>query len=282
MRTVAEPTDDTLTTSIRVVVSRRTLPVMARRARWWLISIGIGLAIGVLGVIVGVAIVMRVETGEWSVPDTDDVVRVVSGAPPKPAAIIFLDRAPVDLVPGVDDAAAGRSSVLASARNKPTRTTGWKGSNAGWTRLVACVRELFAPFAVEVVDVRPTGDNFVLVAVGGKPADIGIRDRRVGGLAPFNGEVIPHPVVFGFSAALGNDVRATCETIGMEVAHTYGLDHEYECKDVMTYLRGCGNKGFVDKDVACGEKKRRPCEGGAATQNSYRVLAKVLGLRAAR
>lgn len=250
-----------------------------RSVRWWLISIGIGLAIGTLGVIIGVMIVMRVETGEWSVPDTDDVIRVVSGKPPAPARIIFLDRAPVDLVPGVDDAARGQSSVLASARNKPTRTAGWKGSDAAWGRLVACVRDLFAPFAVEVTDVRPHTDELVLVAVGGKPADIGIKDRRVGGLAPFNGDVIPHPVVFGFSAALGNDVRATCETIGMEVAHTYGLDHEYECKDVMTYLRSCGAKRFVDKDVPCGEKKQRPCEGGAATQNSYRVLAGVLGVR---
>ena len=77
------------------------------------------------------------------------------------------------------------------------------------------------------------------------------------GLAPFNGDVIARPVVFAFAAQLGNSVTQVCETIGMEVAHAYGLDHGYLCSDVMTYLRPCGPKKFVDKDVRCGEGKAR-------------------------
>jgi len=84
-------------------------------------------------------------------------------------------------------------------------------------------------------------------------------------------------MIFAFSATNSNDVQATCETIAMEVAHAYGLDHEYLCKDVMTYLRGCGKKSFVDADAPCGESKKRTCEGGAPTQNSYQRLLKVLG-----
>ena len=60
-------------------------------------------------------------------------------------------------------------------------------------------------------------------------------------------------------------------------AHAYGLDHGYLCKDTMTYLSGCGNKSFVDKDVRCGEKKARDCADGKPTQNSYRRLLSVLG-----
>jgi hypothetical protein len=250
-----------------------------RRWRPWVIAGIAFVAVAIVGVVVGVAVVMRVETGEWSVPDTDDLVRVVSGARRGPSKTIFLERKAVELRPGVDDSSEGVSSVLASAANRPTRVPGWKSSDAKWRKLVACVGELFAPFAVTVTDERPSHGDYVLVAVGGRPADIGVKDRRVGGLAPFSGEVVPEPVVFAFSAALGNDVRAVCETIGMEVAHAYGLDHAYECKDVMTYLRGCGAKKFVDKDVPCGEKKKRACEGGAPTQNSYRHLARVLGLR---
>jgi hypothetical protein len=83
--------------------------------------------------------------------------------------------------------------------------------------------------------------------------------------------------VFAFSGATGNDVEQTCETIAMEVGHSYGLDHEYLCKDVMTYLRGCGAKRFVDETVPCGEAKKRACETGGTTQNSYRHLLDVLG-----
>ena len=212
-------------------------------------------------------------------PDTDDFVRIVKGRPRPASKTIFLDRAPIELRPGIDDAPHGISSVLASAANKPVMLPGWKGSNAGWSKLVACVRELFKPFDVEITDQRPSHEDFVLVAVGGKPADIGVKDKRIGGLAPFNGEIIPVPVVFAFSAALNHDTRAICETIGMEVAHAYGLDHGYECNDVMTYLTGCGAKRFVDKDVRCGEKKQRSCEGGAPTQNSYQHLLRVLGAK---
>ena len=45
----------------------------------------------------------------------------------------------------------------------------------------------------------------------------------------------------------------------------------------MTYLKPCGAKSFLDKDIACGEGKKGPCAGGAATQNSYQHLVKVLG-----
>lgn len=236
-------------------------------------------AFAAIVVIAGVTIINRIETGRWEMPDRGDFVRIIKGRTRAASKTIFLDRKPIDLRPGIDDAPRAVSSVLASARNAPTRVPGWKGSNASWAKLVACVREQFHPFDVQVVEERPLHDDFVLVAVGGKPADIGIKDKRVGGLAPFNGEVIPTPVVFAFSAALNHDVRAICETIAMEVAHAYGLDHGYECKDVMTYLTGCGAKKFVDKDVRCGEKKARDCEGGAPTQNSYRHLVNVLGSR---
>ncbi len=266
-------------------------PVQARRPRnsprpvpppWyrrWLFIAGIVGVFIVLGVVIGVVVFNRVETGKWEVPDTDDFVRVVKGPSRDPARTIFLERSPIELSPGWDDSSAGISSVLATGRNKPTKLTGWKGSNQGWANLVKCVNGLFSPFDVVVTDRRPSTDNFVLVVVGGRPGDIGIKDRRVGGLAPFNGEVIPKPVVFAFSTALAHDTRAICETIGMEVAHAYGLDHGYDCKDVMTYLPSCGTKRFVDKDVKCGEKKTRACEGGAVTQNSFRHLLRVLGAR---
>ncbi|MBA3499229.1 MAG: hypothetical protein H0T65_02590, partial [Deltaproteobacteria bacterium] len=246
--------------------------------RWLIIGAFVG-AFAAIVVVAGVTIINRIETGRWEVPDKGDFMRVASGRPRPASKTIFLARQPLELVPGVDDAPRGVSSVLANAANKPMKLPGWKGNNATWSKLVACVREQFHPFDVTVTDERPLHEDFVLVAVGGKPADLGIKDKRIGGLAPFNGEVIPVPVVYAFSAALRHDVRAICETIAMEVAHAYGLDHGYECKDVMTYLTGCGAKKFVDKEVRCGEKKARDCEGGTPTQNSYKHLISVLGSR---
>ena len=230
------------------------------------------------GLLGAVAIINRADTGEWEMPDLDDVVRIAKGSG-RPAKTIFLERAPIEVRPGRDNAAAGVSSVLTSGSNKPVRLPGWKGSTQAWNRVVACVQTTFAPFDVTVTDRRPDHNDFALVVVGGHARDLGIKTHHVGGLAPFNGDVISTPVVYAFSATLAHDVRATCETIAMEVAHAYGLDHAFECKDVMTYLSGCGAKRFVDKDVRCGEKKPRDCEGGEKTQNSFRHLIRVLGAR---
>lgn len=234
------------------------------------------------GLVLGLFVAKRVETGKWQVPHVDDVVPEVAvpTAPPRPAKTIVLEGAPVTLFPGPDDAPTGTSGVIfAHHPQGPVTLPGWKGSKAGWKKLVACVTKMFAPFDVVVAQSRPADDDYILVAIGGRPRDIGLDDDHVSGLAPFNGGVIPRAVVLAFSAQVKNDVRTTCETIAMEVAHSYGLDHEYLCKDVMTYLAGCGAKSFVDKDAPCGEKKKRACKSGAATQNSYRRLLTILGPR---
>jgi hypothetical protein len=232
----------------------------------------------VIGVVVAVAVSIRVETGAWRMPDKEDFVRIAHRLDSGPSKTIYLERRGVDLTPGEDDAAHGVSSVLANASNKPAKTKPWTGGDKKWNSLVACVQKQFSPFDVVVTDKRPSNDDFIMVAVGGNPIDIGLKDsHHVSGLAPFNGSVIPRAVVFSFAATNNSDVEANCETIAMEVGHAYGLDHEYLCKDVMTYLGGCGNKHFVDADASCGEAKKRPCEGGGATQNSVKKLTQVLG-----
>jgi hypothetical protein len=280
----------------------------ARRGRP-LIALAVALTVVAIGTVAGLVIGKRLETGEWKLPTGDDVVRIrrmVSrqAEPPPPPRIIYLHRGPIRLVGGTDDAAGRRSSVVASAgahthahahgaesgtgsataapppapaAPHEVALRGFRGSKKSWQRIVTCVDKLFAPFDVVVTDSEPPpGERYLMAVVGGRPRDIG-HQGRVGGLAPFSGEVVSNAIVFAFSDALGNRVRATCEVIGMEVAHAFGLDHAYHCKDVMTYLSGCGAKAFRDADVRCGESKPRECHGGAATQNSYRHLMSVLG-----
>lgn len=251
-------------------------------SRLWLIAL-IALITVLGGVVLGLFVVKRIETGGWRMLDRGDIVRVrdrIAGAPAVPTSrVIYLARGPLTFAPGDDDASAGRSSVVAAQGSVNVKVPGWKGTDKGWTQLMTCVRKLFAPFDVEVTDRRPTTDDFILVAVGGRPTDIGMKNPRIGGLAPFNGDVIPRAVVFTFAQQLGNKVTPICETVGMEVAHAYGLDHGYLCKDVMTYLKPCGAKSFVDQDIPCGEDKKRACAGGAPTQNSFRRLLAILGPR---
>lgn len=263
------------------------LGAMAAGVRRGLAFAAGALIIFAVGAGFGLVLVKRVETGHWQLPQRADLARVVKApvelvtgpAPPRPARIIYLARQPVQITPAEqDDAPTGASSVLAANRRKPVRLPGWRGSDRGWAEVVRCVRALFAPFAVEITDRQPTSTSeYALVAVGGRPGDLGVADRRISGLAPFNGDVIARPVVFAFARLLGNQPRAVCETIGMEVAHAYGLDHAYQCRDVMTYRKPCGPKAFTDIDARCGERTPRACAGGAATQNSFRRLLAVLG-----
>jgi hypothetical protein len=249
-----------------------------RRLLWILISVLGVIAISAVAVVV---ISIRVDTGQWRVPEKSDFVRIAHRLDNRPSKVIYLERNSIDLKPGEDDASQGISSVLASGNAKPTKSKAFSGGDARWKSLVACLQKQFSPFDVVVTDQRPSHSNYIMVVVGGKPTDIGLKgEEHVSGLAPFNGSVIPRAVVFGFSATVNNDVEQTCETIAMEVGHAYGLDHEYLCKDVMTYLSGCGKKSFVDADAPCGEAKKRTCEGGAATQNSVRHLTSVLGAHA--
>jgi hypothetical protein len=276
------------------VAHRRPAPRRPSRFRTILIVLGV-LAVASVGAL---TVALRIESGKWQVPDVDDMQRIVLRTPEPPARTIFLERRPIAIYPGDNDSARAISSVLRNVRDKaaankkaavgkpppdparPAKLPGWKGTDRAWSQVVSCVASLFAPFNVTVTDRPPANrDDHVLVVVGGKPGDLGVTDGHVGGLAPFNGAVIAKPIVFAFSAALGNSVRQVCETIGMEVAHAYGLDHGYLCSDVMTYLKPCGAKRFVDKNVRCGEGKPRDCEGGQPTQNSFRRLLQVLGAR---
>lgn len=263
-------------------------------------------AIAVLGIgtVVGLMVGKRLKTGSWSVPTGNDLIRIDRAEDLDPPRVIYLHRGPITLQGGDDDAAKRLSSVVASGgghshghegddhqhgaeatqvatpgHQRVVKLRGYRGTSRSWSLLTRCVAKQFAAFDVRVTDVEPpAGTSYVMAVVGGRPKDVG-HPNRVGGLAPFNGDVVPGAVVFAFADELRNNTRATCEVIAMEVGHAFGLDHAYACPDVMTYLQGCGHKTFRDLDARCGESGPRTCHGGAATQNSYRHLLEVLGPR---
>jgi MYXO-CTERM domain-containing protein len=105
--------------------------------------------------------------------------------------------------------------------------------------------------------------------------------QGVGGVSPFTEDcgVIPNSIVFTFAGVYGSAYRDICETAAQEVSHSFGLDHEYQCKDPMTYLSGCGDKAFQDNLERCGEYSARTCWCGGTTQNSVAMLRERLGPR---
>jgi hypothetical protein len=144
------------------------------------------------------------------------------------------------------------------------------GPDRVWTAVLACVRDKFGPFAVEVVDRRPPSGDVITAVIGGSADQLG-----------FDPEY--DAVVHVFSRTIGErDTQQLCETTAHEIGHALGLDHSMQCGDLMSYPRDeCGERpvlAFTNVDAACGEYRERDCAWGA-TQNSYQRLAALVGLR---
>src|SRR5262249_60972693 len=72
--------------------------------------------------------------------------------------------------------------------------------------------------------------------------------------------------------------------VGKETAHAWGLDHEYDCTDPMTYLPACGGQRFFrNKDSKCGTDAPGDCncdgqcQNSGPTQNSHQRIVGVFG-----
>jgi hypothetical protein len=122
----------------------------------------------------------------------------------------------------------------------------------------------------------------IMAVVGGSPLDVGLPDN-VAGVSPFTEDcgIIENSIVFTFTDVLNNDPQVVCEVMAQEIAHSFGLDHEMEASDPMTYLDYDGNREFMDQDTPCGEYEDRPCGISGHTcrpsQNSVKLLTQRVG-----
>ncbi|MBA2540138.1 MAG: hypothetical protein H0V17_10925 [Deltaproteobacteria bacterium] len=208
----------------------------------------------------------------------DGSLRARQAVPPTTAQhprsrTIYLDRDGGALSPGASNSQLDTSSLI----ERPTTIDGWDIDDASWAETVACVRAMWAPYDVAITDVDPGATPHIQVHVGGSPTSIEL-PPKIGGVAPMATDcsVVEHSIVFVFPANLRNDPQAVCEVVAQEVGHSYGLDHELEPSDPMTYLSFAGERTFQDKTVECGETSARPCGVGGSTcranQNSFRIL----------
>jgi uncharacterized protein (TIGR03382 family) len=168
--------------------------------------------------------------------------------------------------------------------------------DATWNTVMDCMREVYAPFNVQITDVSPGSAPHFEIMVGGRPEQIGL-PTGIGGVSPFSCQpYIPNSVVFVFDV-WGNDPEELCATAAQEVAHSFTLDHCTEPSDPMTYFPYKGRRHHVNAQIQCGSdcdnNHRSPlgapcvgpnfqdhacaCGSGAQTQNDVQVISALFG-----
>jgi MYXO-CTERM domain-containing protein len=203
-------------------------------------------------------------------PDLEGEVRVAALEAP---TIIYMNREGGTYTPGQNNSATNRSTIPSFTATVPN----WNISETAWQQVLDCVTAQFAPFNTIVTDVDPGDVDHIESVVAGRPQDIGLQSG-IGGVSPFSCGIIDRSIVFTFAEVYGANYQEICHTAAQEIAHSFGLDHEYLCADPMTYLGGCGAKTFQDVDASCGEFSRRSCQCGGSSQNSVQMMLTRLGV----
>ncbi len=176
------------------------------------------------------------------------------------------------VMPGTDNAMANRSSVPDEA----SLVQPFRHSDAMWRDVVECVKQTYAPFAVQIVTDRPTSGNYHMAIVAGSPGNVGM-GQGVGGVSPFSCDYIPNAISYSFANIYGS-VDDICWTVAQETAHSWGLDHKFDNKDPMTYLQsGPSRKTFQNASGPCGEFQARSCSCGGSQMNSFQMILSTFG-----
>jgi len=182
---------------------------------------------------------------------------VTVDVPPHPAIteatapynVIFLNRCAngCTVKSGTTDSRTDTSAIVSGSHVLTKFTYG----DATWNSLVACVRDVFSPFNVQVTDVDPGSANHFEIMIGGNPTDIGF-SNNVGGVSG-NGcgdTYIPNALVFDFADVWSSSsttcssscLEDMCSTAAQEIGHSFGMDHSHNSADPMTYFNFVGRK----------------------------------------
>ena len=199
---------------------------------------------------------------------------------PVSSRIIYMHRCPPAGCPIVkapflmDDSRQNKSGIAATN----TTISAFTQSQETWNRLMSCVRATFAPFDVMITDVDPgTVTPHFEHIVGGRPTELDPTLTNAGGVAPRTCNELPNAMTFTFDV-YGDDSDTLCWTAAQEIAHAFGLEHELNAKDPLTYLQGNLPKRFQANDAQCGEGIPRVCNCTTnGLQNTYTHIYDMFG-----
>jgi MYXO-CTERM domain-containing protein len=200
-----------------------------------------------------------------------------AAAGPPSSRIIFLRRCPeggCTVRFGPDDDSRSDISQLADGTRTISKFT---RGDAVWSSVVECVKRTYRVFDIEVTDVDPGNVPHYEHIVGGRPSDLHPDlGSNVGGVSPFTCGEIPNAITYTFDV-WGPEPDTICDVVAQETAHAFGLEHELNEKDPMTYLQGPSPKRFQADPANCGEDFVRDCECGNVNQTSYQHIVDLFG-----
>lgn len=208
---------------------------------------------------------------------------------------IYLNRCPTSGCAVAQGATDSRTEPVHSSLGHGV-LGGFTRGDATWNTVVACMKEVYAPFHVQITELDPGPQPHFEILFGGKPQDLGM-DPSLGGVSPFScAPYIPNSVVFVFDV-WGNDPEELCATAAQEIAHSFSLDHTIEPSDPMTYFHYDGRRHYQNRQIQCGSdcdaNHRSPlgatctgdtfqdhacaCGNGAQTQNAVQTINALFG-----
>lgn len=231
----------------------------------------------------------------WATPASAEAVSprpqpmlkwVPADVPPAAAPssrIIFVHKCPITgclIHPGPNDSRTDTSNI-------PTQQVSisrFKQSDVVWSKMMDCVRATYAPFDITITDVDP-GPNvphYENIVGGSSGSELDPEFAQAGGVSPFTCAEIPNSISFTFDV-YGPDPDQLCWTVAQETAHSFGLEHEYNANDPMTYLGGGPPaKRFQATESPCGTFSSVTCTcTQKATQSSYKSIVAMFGPGAA-
>ncbi len=221
-------------------------------------------------------------------------VRPPLGTPPQVAhgisRIIFVNRCTGGCMftksnPAFSDSLSNQTWLGDAPIGSTIRISEFAHSQAVWDETMACIRDTYSPYGVTVTDIDPgPGVPHHEAVLAGRGSELPIGGAL--GVAPLGGgqcEAADNVISFSFANAhtavpTMTLAQAMCWTVAQESAHSYGLDHEFDCSDPLTYIGGCGQKFFRNKAILCGRDAVEPCQCGGTTQNSHARLTAALGV----
>ncbi|MBA3502759.1 MAG: hypothetical protein H0T65_20525, partial [Deltaproteobacteria bacterium] len=132
---------------------------------------------------------------------------------------VYLNKNGVTLTPGANDARINRSSIVASQ----VSVAPWNVSSLVWSQTVTCLREMFAPFDVQITETDPGDLPHMEAVFGGQPSTLGLTGNY-SGVSPFSTtcKVVENSIVFTFTDVIPQKAQVACEIMAQEIAHSYG------------------------------------------------------------
>ena len=174
-----------------------------------------------------------------------------------------------------DDSRTDRSSIPQAQ----VSLAAWDQGDVKWDMLVECVKQTFIPFNVDVVTVDPGTAAHHEVMVTSSASQALRPGLNAGGVAPFIacGGTYNNGLSFVFGGT--TDLEFLCGAVAQEAAHVWGLDHELNKDDPMTYLQLGSLKRFQNANAQCHDSNIQPatCRCGGEMQNSYQYMLQTFG-----